>query len=126
MTRRSDLIYHHALVDLFMLLLLIFSGKELILAQQPDDVDIVIPGQNEQQKPDDAPGDALKRLDLFLSADGALLVAGEQTVMADLVKKARAEQIVKVHLKVDKSTPYAKVLEVIRQLDNERLTVELG
>ena len=58
MTRRSDLIYHHALVDLFMLLLLIFSGKELILAQQSDDVDVVIPGQHEQQKPDDAPGDA--------------------------------------------------------------------
>ena len=56
----------------------------------------------------------LKRLDLFLSADGALLVAGEQIVMEDLVKKARAEQIVKVRLNVDEGTPYAKVLEIIR------------
>ena len=125
MINRSSEPAYHALVDLFMILLLIFSSKEITSMRQPD-VEIVIPGEHADQDRSDAPGDMLARLNLILASDGGLLIDGKQISLADLVEKARAEQVVTIYLQVDKDTTYNKVLEIIRQLDSAGLTVELG
>ena len=115
------------MIDLLILLLLLFSGQQVATTVQSQDIS-VSEGQPFQDEltSNDAATDKLRRLSVNLLSNGSLLFNDEETSLSDLLKKARAERVVKAYIHIDDDVPYTRIREVIRELSNNGLAIELG
>ena len=115
------------MIDLLILLLLLFSGQQVATTVQSQDISVSEgePFQDELAS-NDAATDKLKRLSVNLLSNGSLLFNDEETSLSDLLKKARAERVVKAYIHIDDDVSYIRIREVIRELSNNGLAIELG
>ena len=115
------------MIDLLMLLLLLFSSQQIVTTMQYQNISVSEsePLQDESTSNDVVP-DRLKRLSIALLSNGSLLFNDEEISLSDLLKKARAERVVKAYIHIDDDVSYTRIREVIRELSNNGLVIELG
>ena len=114
------------MIDLLMLLLLLFSGQQIATTAQYQDITVSEAELLQSEATHDVAADRLRRISFSLLPDGSLLFEGKEIALSDLIAKARAEQVVKVHINIDNGTSYIQIREVIRGLSDNGLSIELG